>query len=206
MNIVNIMNNTNTRVSVTTFLFTLLATAAYAHTSQSDAGFISGLLHPILGADHFLAMISVGIVSAQLGGIRVWTVPATFVVAMVGGAVAGVLGHQWPLGEQGIALSVIILGVAIATITQRVNSLPVMLVVALFGALHGHAHGLELPTAADPVYYAGGFVTSTTAIHLLGVGVGHLLTARTHFDTVLRHLGSAMAGMGVMILFSKVVA
>ena len=183
----------------------MASSAAYAHTGQSAVGFMSGLLHPILGADHFLAMVSVGIVSAQLGGRRIWTVPATFVASMIAGAVPGVLGHHWPMSEQGIAFSVIILGIAIATVTHRVNSLPVMLIVALFGALHGHAHGLELPKAADPIYYAGGFVTSTASIHLLGVGIGHLFTTRAPFTPVLRHLGSAMAGMGIMILFNVAV-
>jgi urease accessory protein len=185
-------------------MLTLLPLAAYAHTKQASDGFVSGLLHPLLGGDHFLAMVSVGIVSAQLGGRRIWTVPTAFVLSMIVGAVAGVYGQEWPLAEQGIAFSVIVLGVAIATVSQRVTSLPVMLVVALFGALHGHAHGLELPTSADPIYYGAGFLASTTSIHLLGVGIGHIATQRAHYVPVLRHLGSAMAGMGVMILTSRV--
>jgi urease accessory protein len=104
------------------------------------------------------------------------------------------------LSEAGIASSVVVLGVAIATVKENGRSWPVMMVVALFGSLHGPAHGLEMPRAADPIYYAGGFLMSTTAIHLLGVGMGHLFTARTTFVGVLRHFGSAMAGMGLMIL------
>ena len=174
--------------------------AAYAHTGQAGVGFVSGLLHPVFGLDHFLAMLSVGIVSAQLGGKRVFTVPATFVLAMIVGAVIGVHGTQWPLSEAGIAVSVVVLGIAIATVTDHVRSWPVMLVVAFFGSLHGHAHGLELPRSVDPVYYAAGFVTSTAAIHLLGVGIGHLFTTRAAFVSLLRHMGSGMAGMGLMIL------
>lgn len=185
-------------------LLAMTPTVAWAHERSSADGFVSGLLHPLLGGDHFLAMVSVGIVSAQLGGRRIWTVPATFVLSMIVGAVAGIYGSEWPLAEQGIALSVIILGIAIATVTQKVSSLPVMIGVALFGALHGHAHGLELPNSADPIYYGAGFLASTTAIHLLGVGVGHLFTGRARFVPVLRHLGSAMAGMGLMILVSRV--
>lgn len=176
---------------------------ASAHDdAQAGKGFVSGFLHPILGLDHFLAMLSVGIVSAQLGGRKIFTIPAMFVAAMVLGAVAGVSGQEWPLTEWGIALSVIVLGIAIATIREDGNAWLILAVVALFGSLHGHAHGLELPRSADPVYYAGGFVTSTTIIHLLGVGIGHLLTARAGFVTLLRHMGSVMAGMGLMILLS----
>lgn len=186
----------------------LMPSAVHAHVGrEAGVGFVEGFLHPILGLDHFLAMLSVGIVSAQLGGRRIFTVPAAFVLAMICGAVAGVYGYQWPLTEVGIAVSVVVLGVAIATVKENGGGWPVMAVmavVALFGSLHGHAHGLELPKSADPVYYAAGFVTSTTAIHLLGVGIGHLFTTRAAFMGPLRHMGSAMAGMGLMILLESV--
>ena len=197
----NVMNHKWVGVAIAALLFVCFPSIALAHDeSVSATGFVDGLLHPVLGLDHFLAMLSVGIVSAQLGGRKVFTIPALFVLSMIGGAVAGVQGQQWPFTEGGIAISVIVLGAAIATVRENGSAWLVMVVVALFGSLHGHAHGLELPGSADPVYYAAGFVTSTSAIHLLGVGVGHLLTARATFSTLLRHMGSVMAGMGLMIL------
>jgi len=179
----------------------MLPSTVYAHPAgQSAAGFMSGLLHPVFGLDHFLAMLSVGIVSAQLGGRRILTVPAMFVASMIVGAVFGIKGYQWPLSEAGIACSMIVLGIAIATVTETVDSWPVLPVVALFGSLHGHAHGLELPKSADPIYYAAGFLTSTVTIHILGVGIGHVFTSRTVSMVLLRHMGSAIAGMGLMFL------
>jgi urease accessory protein len=188
------------RAGLAALLLTCLPSAAYAHTGLAAEGFMSGLLHPVFGLDHFLAMLSVGIVSAQLGGIRIYVVPATFVLAMIAGAVAGVYGHPWPWGEVGIALSVIVLGLAIATVQHGGRGWPVMMMVAVFGSLHGHAHGLEMPRAAEPVYYAAGFVASTTAIHLLGVAIGHFATRREAAVRLLRHMGTLMAGMGLMIL------
>lgn len=173
---------------------------AYAHVDEAAEGFKSGLLHPVSGLDHFLAMLSVGIVSAQLGRQRVWTVPGMFVLAMIVGAVFGIKGDVWRFSEAGIAGSMIALGAAIATVTEKVRSWPVLIMVAGFGSLHGHAHGLELPKAADPVYYAAGFLTSTIIIHLLGVGIGHLLAKRWALIVLLRHLGSGIAGMGLMFL------
>jgi urease accessory protein len=188
-------------MGVTALILAAAPSTAYAHPiGQSAAGFMDGLLHPVFGLDHFLAMLSVGIVSAQLGGKRIFTVPATFVLAMIVGAVFGVEGHQWPLSEAGIACSMIVLGIAIATVTETVSSWPVLLVVGLFGSLHGHAHGIELPKSADPIYYAAGFLTSTVSIHLLGVGIGHLFTTRVVFTVLLRHMGSGIAGMGLMFL------
>lgn len=198
------MNVMSRNVAGATFVVLLLIcfpSVVYGHEDgRAAVGFMEGLLHPVLGLDHFLAMVSVGIVSAQLGGRRIFTIPTIFVLAMVAGAVAGVNGREWPFVETGIAISVIVLGVAIATVRENGNAWLVMAMVGLFGSLHGHAHGLELPKSTDPVYYAAGFVTSTAAIHLLGVGIGHLLTTRAAFGTVLRHMGSVMAGMGLMIL------
>lgn len=167
---------------------------------QSAAGFSSGLLHPVFGLDHFLAMLSVGIVSAQLGGQRIWTVPGMFVTAMIVGAIFGIKGYEWRFTEAGIACSMIVLGIAIATVNENVKSWPVLIMVAGFGSLHGHAHGIELPKAADPVYYAAGFLTSTILIHLLGVAIGHLFTKTWSLASPLRHLGSGIAGMGLMFL------
>ena len=177
----------------------------YGHVGvESDgAGFLAGLLHPVAGLDHFLAMLGVGIVSAQLGGRKIFTIPALFVLSMIGGAVFGVYGYNWPFAEVGIALSVVVLGAAIATVQENANSWLVMAIVVLFGSLHGHAHGMELPQAADPVYYAAGFVTSTASIHLLGVGIGHFFTSRAKSWILLRHMGSGMVGMGLMILLDS---
>ena len=47
--------------------------AANAHSFFSKEGFYDGISHPVLGLDHFLAMISVGILSAQIGGRAIWT-------------------------------------------------------------------------------------------------------------------------------------
>ncbi len=174
--------------------------AAAAHTGLSAQGFVSGLLHPVFGVDHFLAMLSVGIVSAQLGGRRIWLVPTIFVSGMIVGAIAGIEGIAWPRSELGIALSVLLLGMAVTIVNRWSGGLSVMLVTALFGSLHGNAHGLEMPRAADPVFYAAGFLVSTIAIHLLGVLIGHTLTTRKDLLLWLRCMGACIAVAGLVIL------
>lgn len=172
---------------------------ALAHTEGSVEGFLSGISHPVFGLDHFLAMLSVGVVSAQLGGRQIYIVPSIFVLSMICGAIIGWNGREWPFGEQGIALSVVVLGAAIVRVNGH-GSRIVAAVTAFFGVLHGHAHGLEMPRAADPVYYAAGFVIGTAAIHLLGVAIGHWLSRRESSLYWLRHMGSAICGVGLLIL------
>jgi len=48
-------------------------------------------------------------------------------------------------------------------------------VVGAFAVFHGHAHGTELPAAADPLTYAIGFVLATGVLHLLGIAFGLLV-------------------------------
>jgi urease accessory protein len=50
---------------------------------------VDGLMHPVFGVDHLLAMVSVGVVSVQLGGANIWRLPLAFVVAMTIGGVIG---------------------------------------------------------------------------------------------------------------------
>jgi urease accessory protein len=146
---------------------------AQAHSEHDGLSFVGGLLHPLLGPDHLLAMLSVGIVSALIGGGAVYWVPSAFVAAMLGGAVMGIMGVALPHVELGIALSVLVLGAAIA-MPARLPLLATGLVVALFGLLHGNAHGVEIPRAAVPAFYSFGFIVSTATIHVLGVGIGYL--------------------------------
>ena len=59
---------------------------AVAHVQGGEAaGFLSGILHPVSGLDHVLAMISVGLWGAQLGAPALWLLPVTFPMVMPSG-------------------------------------------------------------------------------------------------------------------------
>ncbi len=45
-------------------------------------------------------------------------------------------------------------------------------IVAAFAIFHGHAHGTELPSAANPLAYSAGFVIATGLLHLIGIAFG----------------------------------
>ena len=61
----------------------LIIKPLYAHTFTGMNGFYDGLSHPVLGLDHFLAMVCVGVVSSQIGGRAILTVPSLFVLFMI---------------------------------------------------------------------------------------------------------------------------
>lgn len=182
-------------------LAALLPGIALAHEANTIkfGSFLGGLTHPVLGPDHFLAMVSVGIVSAQIGGRAIWTVPATFVGVMAAGGVLGLFDVGLSAIEVGIASSVLVLGLAIAA-DRRVPVALAMASVALFAIFHGYAHGAEMPTVAEPVRYAAGFLTGTAALHVLGVIVGDISQHYARGKVLLRYAGGAIAGVGAWFL------
>src|SRR6516225_6939218 len=126
-------------------LVVLWAHQAEAHILPGQAtGFLSGVLHPISGLDHILAMVSVGLWGAELGAPAIWILPVTFPMMMAFGGLLGFLGVPLPGTEIGIALSMVVLGVAVA-MAWRPPLPVVMAIVAVFAVFHGHAHGTELP-------------------------------------------------------------
>jgi urease accessory protein len=174
----------------------LLPQNAAAHIIQgAQGGFGSGFAHPLTGPDHFLAMFAVGLWGAQMGGRPVWTLPVTFPLIMVVGGIAGMLNVPLPGIEIGIALSILALGLAIA-FAWRPAEWVALILIAFFALCHGHAHGAELPLAADPADYAIGFVLATGLIHLTGIGVGLALN---------KPVGGQLArGVGVLITIGGV--
>ena len=164
-------------------------------------GFYDGISHPVLGLDHFLAMISVGILSAQIGGRAIWTVPTTFVFVMTIGGLIGFLFNidNHFLIEMGIILSVILLGFGIS-IEKKIPITLIMAFVGIFGLFHGAAHGVEMPKAANPLLFILGFICGTATLHLFGVGLGYFLIKTTLSSILLRITGMVFAIYGCYLL------
>jgi urease accessory protein len=153
----------------------LVPTAAFAHTGIGNAhGFVHGFAHPLGGLDHVLAMVMVGVFAWRLGGRALWLVPATFVLVMAGAGVLGLYGVALPFVALGIAASVIVLGAIVALGAKAPLTIAIG-VVGLFAVFHGHAHGTEMPLAADGAAYAAGFMLATTLLHLGGIGLGFVI-------------------------------
>ena len=177
-------------------LVILLPSAALAHPGHG-MGFLAGLEHPLTGIDHLLAMLAIGLWAASLGGRAVWALPLTFVVSLaLGGTIGHLVGAELPGVQQGILGSLIVLGVA-AALALRVPFAVALAGVALFGAVHGLAHGAESP--ADFVPFAVGFVLASCTRHAAG-----LLLGRVQY--VSRALGAMTALAGVALAFGVVAA
>ncbi|MFQ5625148.1 MAG: HupE/UreJ family protein [Methyloligellaceae bacterium] len=170
-----------------------------AHESPRGLdGVASGFLHPVQGFDHLLAMLAVGIWGAQMGWRAIWTLPVVFPLIMAIGGVLGVTGVTLPQTELAIALSELVLGLAILCAWRA----PVAAAAAIaggFAIFHGHAHGLELPEAANPAAYGFGFIAATGLIHVAGIGFG-LIAMKSVQGWVARCSGGVIALAGLYFL------
>ena len=179
-----------------------LPVTAFAHVGVGDThGFMHGFGHPVSGIDHILATVAVGMFAAYLGGRALWLVPTTFVLMMGVGGVLGITGVPLLYVELGIAVSVIVLGLAVA-MQWSLPTIAAMGLVGFFAIFHGHAHGAEMPVDASGFESALGFLLATALLHVVGIGIAlgiGRIGARTS-RVALRTSGSiiALAGIGIL--------
>lgn len=176
----------------------LFPLSAFAHQGVTG-GFQAGISHPVLGLDHLLAMVSVGIISSQMGNKSIWTVPATFVLVMALGGLLGMIDVGLIAIEIGIALSVVVLGLTIAS-NSKLHYIAIYAFVAMFAIFHGYAHGQEIPELATSWSYVAGFMAGTAGLHILGVAIGHFAKKVKDGATLLRYAGAFVGGMGFHII------
>ena len=180
-------------------LLLLCTGLSHAHSGEGIVGgFLAGFMHPLSGLDHLLAMVAVGIWGATLGRPLLLTLPIVFPMLMVVGGVLGIANVPLPYVEPGIAMSVVVLGLAIAAAWRAPVAVAVA-IVAIFGVFHGFAHGQELPASAAPAAYAAGFVICTGLLHLVGIALG-ALKSLPRGTQLLRASGALIAATGVWIL------
>jgi urease accessory protein len=174
---------------------------AQAHIVTTDTmGLLSGVVHPLTGADHVLAGVAAGIWAAVSGGSRARSVIAAFLGMLSLGAVAGFAGTSLGLVEPVIALSVITLGVLIAL---RV-SLPGLVAPAVaggFALFHGYAHAAGLPMMAGSAWYLLGLLMATSLLMGSGVVLGRWLV-KSESRIPLRLAGGFVALIGSLLLAS----
>jgi urease accessory protein len=169
--------------AILTITLLLAGTPVFAHPFHVEhGGFVAGLLHPLAGIDHLLALLAVGLCAARQRALF-----PVFLAMMAAGAVAGKSGMRLPLLEGGIALTVLLAGL-MAAAALRLPALPAETLAGVFALWHGNAHGLELPEWTA----AGGFLLASAAL----LTVGSLLAR----SPLARVAGGVIAAAGVALL------
>jgi urease accessory protein len=167
---------------------------------SASASFAAGFLHPLLGLDHQLAMIAVGVWSGQIGGRMIWAAPLGFMSMMALGGALGMAGVPLPYVEGGIIASIILFGCLIAGAVHPAPWLGAAAVGA-FALFHGHAHGVEMQAGGLGIWYASGFVMATGLLHLAGIGLYKAL-AWGGQEALVRWIGVGISFAGVALVFA----
>ena len=191
--------------------FILLADPANAHHVMGGrmpetfgGGFLSGLGHPVIGLDHFAAVIAVGcIAAAHRAGVAL---AIGYVVAMLAGVAVHVQGAAVPGAEIMVALSVIALGVTMLRRTQ-IAAPAALALFAVVGLLHGYALGESIYGAEPaPLYaYLLGLAVIQSAVALAASRVARLLAQWPAELAPLRLIAAGIAGIGLALLMQQIV-
>lgn len=170
-----------------------IAMAHPGHGEPASSSLLSGLLHPLLGIDHLLAMGAIGFWSIRQSPTLKRGIPIFVVGGMIVGAGMAWAGISLAGIETGIAMSVLLVGVLIATLSKLPTAVGGSL-VALFMIAHGYAHGSEMAQGASLVSYLTGFVIATVAITFMGRALGTVMLKAD--NRVTRALGGVIAIIG----------
>ncbi|GEA50263.1 urease accessory protein UreJ [Vibrio inusitatus NBRC 102082] len=173
-----------------------LSTSAFAHSAESTAGFLEGVVHPMSGASHLLAMIAVGIISSRYGGATIWQIPALFIASLIAGLYLGESGVNIVHYQVSIACSLVLLG-SLLIKPSTPNLLFMGGTAVLFGVFHGYAHGIEIGGLINPEGFRKGFFMGSVIIHIAGVVLGMVPQQYIHFHKILRISGLGYIGFGV---------
>jgi urease accessory protein len=122
----------------TTLIILMSAGSAWAHPGHGDAGFANGLIHPLLGLDHWLAMLGLGLWSCAAGIPR-----KALGMVCIGLTMGAFAPLALPAVEPLLAASVLVAGLMGLGATRLPARLGLGLAAA-FSLVHGHAHGQEM--------------------------------------------------------------
>jgi urease accessory protein len=176
--------------------------AVSAHTGLLPTdGFSHGFQHPFLGLDHFLVMLGLGLWASSQSRLLAQQAIALFLLFMPAGALLGLVGFGFAYVETVILVSLLSFGVALSYGTDKLPKAIILASIAVFAAMHGLAHGSEMPAAASGYAYVAGIVSGTAILHFSGLILG-LLVRHVNAAGLIRVYGTLTGVIGVWLLFA----
>ena len=205
------MNRQLARSGLGLIVIALSSAPAFAHhvmggrmPATFGEGILSGLGHPVIGLDHFGAVVAVGCLAAVHRAASALVV--AFVLAMMAGVALHLHGATVPGTEMLVALTVIALG-ALMLHHRQVPAGVALVLFAVVGVIHGYALG-ELIYGAEPTplyAYLLGLAVIQGAIALGAAKIARSLAQRSSDLSPLRLVGAGIAGIGLAVLMQQVI-
>jgi urease accessory protein len=199
------------RVTLAAVALALAADPAFAHhlmggkiPATFGQGILSGLGHPIIGVDHFAAVVAVGCLAAMHRSAVALVLG--FIFAMMAGVAIHLHGATVPAPELLVALTVLGLGALLLRYRELSASAALALFV-LVGLIHGYAMGESIYGAEPmPLYaYLLGLDLIQSAVALAAMGLARTAMRKGGDLTALRLIGAGVAGVGLTVLMQQIV-
>ncbi len=184
-------------------LAAVIPSQAMAHpVIVTSSALVGGGLHSLTGLDHALAMVGVGVLSTRLLRSDVLLLPLAFLVWLAVGAGLGYLGVELRFAEAAVASSCAILGACILSSRLQRCRRSIFAVTSGFGAVHGHAHAIELPAGFGAAEFTVGFLSASALMHVTGVFIGEAFRGGAH-RWLMQIFAAAMIAFGVLSLLHR---
>ena len=188
----------------------LAASPALAHhpgggeiPSNFVQGFLSGIGHPVIGIDHLVFVVAIGLLAAlskKLGMV----IPVAFVAATALGTVIHLQSIDLPVPELIISASVLVMGIFLAQ-QKQVNWLIIAMVGAIAGIFHGYAYGEAIVGAETTALgaYLFGFCSIQLVISAIAFYVARSII-KTPASLWLRFAGFTISGIGLAFVSNAI--
>jgi urease accessory protein len=162
------------RVALMTAVLTMMSLlASLGWGDRGRDALAAGLLDPVLGLDHFMVLLGVGLWAGQWGGTAQWALPAAYLLGTPLGFVLAAGQPPFPLIDT--LVHVLILGSLLLIAGALVVPLRLPMreaagTVAMFGGCHGYVHRLEAVSDV-PLLQGLGVMSASAVLLVLGVGL-----------------------------------
>ena len=177
-------------------LFAASTTTVLAHPGHEVAsGAAAGLMHPLTGLDHLIALVCVGALLAGTSRRVQWQGLVSLVGALAVGATLGLAGLLVPAAEWMIALSVLVTGLVLLTAGIQERPMRLFSGIALFALFHGYAHGVEA-TGASTVFVLAFLAASASVV---GIAIVATASVRVHVTRVALGVSATVVGAALLV-------
>jgi len=169
-------------------------------------GFLSGLGHPVIGIDHLVFVVAIGLLAAlskKMGLI----IPTAFTIATAMGTGIHLQSVNLPAPELIISASVLVMGIFLAQKNQASITL-LAAVGAIAGIFHGYAYGESIVGAETTalVAYLLGFCGIQLGISAIAFFLGKNIVNQADKSTLLlRFAGFTISGIGFAFLSNLII-
>ncbi|WP_415398689.1 HupE/UreJ family protein [Synechococcus sp. W4D4] len=147
---------TSTAAGLGLSLLSVLPAGAHG---TADHGVLGGALHPLLGLDHLLMLVAVGLCAAQAGRqLLIYALAGALI-----GSVFGSFGGQLPGAEVLAALAVSAVATVLVLVLRGSCGRQVLALTVAGGlGLHAMLHGLE--SSGTSLWWAGALLSSVAVV------------------------------------------